>query len=97
MHARDVLQECLRWASPEGDVEEHFAGRDSFRTAARLVHELPNLLVAGPAKSQLIGGFSDQPADVGGIKRARGELVDLVPEPTRDARREETHAETVPK
>jgi hypothetical protein len=84
-------------ADAEGDVEEDLAGREASRAAARLFHEQSHLLVARAAKAQLIGTFSNRAADVSSSKRLFGEPVDLVPEPNRDPRREEPHAETVPK
>jgi hypothetical protein len=75
----------------ERDVEQHFAGRDAARPAARSLDVEAHLLVARTTKALLFGMFSDRATDVGGAIRPRGETVDLVEKPHREPRREEPH------
>jgi hypothetical protein len=91
----DVVQEGVRRANAEGNVEEHLTGGDAPGTPPGFIHEQSHLLVARSAKAQLIGTFSDDSADVSRAKGTTREPVDLVPESNRDPWREEAHAQTV--
>ena len=92
-----MLDESVGVMDAKRHLEQHLTRRDSPRPPTRVAHEHAHLLVARPTKALLFGTFSDGPADVRGPLGLLGEPRDLIKEPSRDARREEAHGETVPK
>ena len=83
-----MLDERVRMADSEGDVEEHLAGRGSPRLAAQLAYEGAYLLVARSMQAQSLSSSPDLSADFRGAVGLRREPFDLTTQPWRDPRSE---------
>jgi hypothetical protein len=87
-----VLDERVGMVDAEGDVEQHFAGGHTPRSATSSPDVLAHLFIAWATKTLLFGPFSDHATDVGDALRGSGKAVDLLEEPPGDPRSEEPHA-----
>ena len=76
-----MLDERVRMADSEGDVEEHLAGGGFPRAAAQLAYEGPYLLVARLMQAQSLSSSPDLSTDFRGAVGLRRKPFDLTAQP----------------